>query len=435
MKRIDIFERTRAGFDRERGRPQKAFTAGLIQLLAEKLGGKIVTEGSSKIVKVQHNINKGYTHGKIPLEGIYTISEPPLKVLFPGFDKMMRHELIQNLLFFDIETTGLSGGAGTNFFLIGMLKVEKEKLVLTQYFLANLSSEPLFLKHVGDHFKPNAVLVSYNGKSFDMNVIKSRFILNGMRLGENPCSENIHLESAQSVHIDLLYPSRRLWRGMFEDFSLGTVEKQACGVRRKKDIPGYRIPEVYSGYLRGITDLEELCMVFVHNKNDVLSLLALLIKQVQTVQSGMSKHSGVDSFNHLCLSDMLLRSDHINEAKRVLGFHGEDVEALKRLGAFSKREGSFDEALGYFRRIAERTKELELYVFSCTEIAKIYEHKLYDLTAALTYTQKAEERLRRSGYLYPEKRYLLNGEIKAVEKRRNRLLQKLQEKRMRGVSQ
>jgi hypothetical protein len=131
---------------------------------------------------------------------------------------------------------------------------------------------------------------------------------------------------------------------------------------------------------------------------------------------------------------MLLKSDHKNEAKTVLGFHGEDVEALKRLGSYSKREGSFDEALGYFRSIADRTKELGTYVFSCTEIAKIYEHKLSDLPAALTYTRKAEERLRRSLYLYPEKRFLHNNEVSALEKRKKRLLIKLQKNRIRGVS-
>jgi hypothetical protein len=256
-----------------------------------------------------------------------------------------------------------------------------------------------------------------------------------------------HLESAQSaqtqkantpkeyLHMDLLYTSRRLWRDIFPDFSLGTVEKLACGVKRMKDIPGYRIPEVYSAYLRGMADLDELSLVITHNKNDVLSLLALLLRQIQTVQSGMKESSGADSYNHLCLSDMLLRSARVNDAKRVLEFHAEDVEALKRLGTYSKREGLFDEALGYFRRIAERTKELGIYVFSCIEIAKIYEHKLSDLAAALTYTQKAEARLRRNLYLYPERRYLLNGEVKAIEKRRNRLSKKLHKNRMRGVSQ
>jgi uncharacterized protein YprB with RNaseH-like and TPR domain len=447
MKRIDIFERTRARFEHEGSRTQTAFKPRMVQELAEKLGGQIVSEGSSLIIKVQYGIEKSHAHGKIPVGAVYTLSESPLEVLFPGLDKIRGHELIHNLLFFDIETTGLSGGAGTHFFLIGMLNVEKEKLMLTQYFLASLSSEPLFLKHVGSHFTPGAVLVSYNGKSFDLNVIKSRFILNGMRFGQDPYSENIYLESAKSAqtqsentpkeyfHMDLLYPSRRLWRGIFTDFSLGTVESMACGVKRKKDIPGYRIPEVYSGYLRGSADLDELTMVFIHNRNDVLSLLALLLRQIQTVQSGMGARSGLDSYNHLCLSDMLLRSDYKNEAKRMLGFHGEDIEALKRLGIYSKREGSFDEALEYFKRIAEKTKEPGAYVFSCTEIAKIYEHKLSDLPAALSYTQKAEERLRRRVYLYPEKQYLLRNEFSALEKRRKRLLSKIQKNRMRGASQ
>jgi uncharacterized protein YprB with RNaseH-like and TPR domain len=484
MKRIDIFERTRGGFARERSRPGTVFRVDMVQSLAEKLGGEIVREGPSAVIKIRHNIERSYTHGNIPLEGIYTVSGTPLEVLFPKADFQdsggpNEHGFARNFLFFDIETTGLSGGAGTHFFLIGMLEIEEEKLVLTQYFLASLSSEPLFLKHVGSHFKRGAVLVSYNGKSFDLNVIKNRFILNGMRFsgseyahneytpqdsmqkehshlefipkeytqrGHVPKGKNVHVECAQHehthneytpaeyTHLDLLHPSRRLWRGMFSDFSLGTVERMACGVKRINDIPGYRIPEVYSGYLRGGIDLDELSTIFIHNRNDVLSLPALLLKQIQTVQSGMSAGSDAVSCNHLCLSDMLIRCDYKNEAKRVLGFHDEDIEALKRLGIYSKREGSFDEALGYFMSLAERTDELGTYLFSCTEIAKIYEHKLRDFHTALSYVQKADERVRRSLYLYPERELLFSRELKAIEKRKKRLVIKIQKNGTRGVS-
>jgi tetratricopeptide (TPR) repeat protein len=148
----------------------------------------------------------------------------------------------------------------------------------------------------------------------------------------------------------------------------------------------------------------------------------------------MSTGSGAVSCNHLCLSDMLLRCDYKNEAKKVLGFHDEDIEALKRLGIYSKREGSFDEALGYFMRLVEKTDELGTYLFSCTEIAKIYEHKLRDLHTALFYVQKADERLRRSLYLYPERELLFSREREAIEKRKRRLVVKIQKNVTRGVS-
>ena len=51
-----------------------------------------------------------------------------------------------DMLFFDIETTGLSGGAGTLAFLVGIGKRIGKKLEVEQLFLRDYPGEPEFLE-------------------------------------------------------------------------------------------------------------------------------------------------------------------------------------------------------------------------------------------------------------------------------------------------
>lgn len=415
MSRMDIFERTRGVNSLYNKKKSPGLQNKNLEYIKERLNGKILQDGSSSLLKVEYHMKKGYIHGTVPLGELHISPMSSLKVLFPNCMKTLNRDIsLSDLIFFDIETTGLSGGAGTYIFLIGILKVDEGGIHITQYFLINLTSERLLLQHLRNHLNPEAVLVSYNGKSFDYNVIKNRYILNGFSIEED-----------DPAHIDLLYPSRRLWKGLFPDFTLQTVERRALGLERSIDIPGYRIPEVYFQYLGDRNTLEDLYTVFIHNKNDVLTLLALFIKQIDTVQSGMENNKEDERFNPVTLSDMLMKSNYRKEARGILDSHNNDVEALKRLGLICKKERLFNDALIYFKRSSERSEKLEDYSFACTEIAKIYEHILKDIESALFYAEKVYKRMRRVEYFYPGRPMLYEREKLLIEKRLKRLRVKL----------
>ncbi len=415
MSRMDIFDRTRGANSLYSKKRSPGLQNKNLEYIKERLNGKTLQEGSSSLLKVEYRFDKDYIHGCVPLGELNISPMSYLKVLFPKCVETLNGDIsLNDLVFFDIETTGLSGGAGTYIFLIGILKLDKGFINITQYFLINLTSERLFLKHLRNHLNPEAVLVSYNGKSFDYNVIKNRYILNGFSI-----------EEADPAHIDLLYPSRRLWKGLFPDFTLQTVEKRALGLERSIDIPGYRIPEVYFQYLRDWNTVEDLYKVFIHNKNDVLTLLALLIKQIDTVQSGINNNKWDERFNPVTLSDMLVKSNYRKEARGILDSHKNDVEALKRLALICKRDRLFDDALIYFKRSSERSERLEDYIFACTEIAKIYEHIMRDIESALFYAEKVYKRMGRVEYLYPGRAMLYEREKSLIEKRLKRLRKKL----------
>ncbi|MDR3019870.1 MAG: ribonuclease H-like domain-containing protein, partial [Treponema sp.] len=106
---------------------------------------------------------------------------PAAVIVIPDLGKCEMPSL-GDFLFFDLETTGLSGGAGTIAFLAAFGRFEKAgTLGITQYLLLDYPGENDFLENVLKEFEsPKSVIVSYNGKSFDSQIIKTRCLMNRM---------------------------------------------------------------------------------------------------------------------------------------------------------------------------------------------------------------------------------------------------------------
>ncbi|MFW6138758.1 MAG: ribonuclease H-like domain-containing protein [Spirochaetota bacterium] len=431
MGRLEFFHRTR---EPERSNPAPRGPGPGLEVVREKLGGNIIKDGQASIMEVGCILPASHIHGKASLGQLLGVDLSALKVLFPALAGEPAQELcLEDLVFFDIETTGLSTGAGTYVFLVGLLRFHGQEVHLKQYFLNNLSSERLFLEVLTQGLNADRVLVSYNGKCFDYPLVKNRCILNGF----SP-------DRSDPQHLDLLYPSRRIWKGIFSDFCLQTVEKMALGVNRWEDIPGYLVPEIYFQYLQHQDVTEKLLGVFRHNKTDVLSLAALLLKQLHLINSeingqrngqpkevyGTPDISGAPGisreYNPLSVSDMLLCSNYRSEAKSILDRHNQNTDALKRLALIFKREGSFGNALVYMEAMAQKAGRLSEFIFACTEIAKIYEHRLKNLQKALSYTERAWQRVRRMEVMWELDTHMLKKYKQELEKRLNRLKKRVQ---------
>ncbi|MDR1840142.1 MAG: ribonuclease H-like domain-containing protein, partial [Treponema sp.] len=145
----------------------------------------------------------------------------------------------EDFLFFDLETTGLSGGAGTVAVLAAFGKpLPKDKLIVTQYLLLDYPGEDDFLENVLNEFKkPQSVIVTYNGKCFDSQILKTRCLMNGIKPPE------YH-------HADLLHPARRLWKNIIHDCSQASIETRILGLDRSDDIPGALAPEIWFEFLK-----------------------------------------------------------------------------------------------------------------------------------------------------------------------------------------
>jgi uncharacterized protein len=178
-----------------------------------------------------------------------------------------------DILFLDLETTGLTGGAGTYAFLVGCGWFEPGGFRVRQYFMVGHALERALLAAVRERLDSCGPLVTYNGKTFDLPVLETRFIFNRQRtpLGDRP-------------HLDMLHPARRLWRGVRPPVNVPGAQRESCtlsalehallGVQRTGDVPGFEMPTRYFAFLRS-GDASPLEPVFEHNRLDLVSLAAL----------------------------------------------------------------------------------------------------------------------------------------------------------------
>lgn len=164
---------------------------------------------------------------------------------------------------FDLETTGLSGGAGTVAFLAAFARpAEGGAVEISQLFMDDYPAEPAFIAAVDEELARAAPLISYNGSSFDLPLYRVRCAMNGVRPRLPPAA------------IDLLHTARRLYRYSVGDCSLASIERAVLGMERGPDLPGALVPEAYFRYLReGYHDALGLAMD--HNAADVRALLEL----------------------------------------------------------------------------------------------------------------------------------------------------------------
>lgn len=178
-------------------------------------------------------------------------------------------DFVRDAVFFDLETTGLSHGAGTMAFLVGIGRFADDTFCLDQFFLDDPANEQAMLHLVSEYFAAAPPLISYNGKSFDAHILHNRLQLQRIAL-------NVGLPDSAERHLDLLHLSRRCFRGLYADLKLQTLERQQLGVaRREDDIPGALIPTYYFDFLDG-GSLEPLRRIIEHNRLDVLSMVSLV---------------------------------------------------------------------------------------------------------------------------------------------------------------
>ena len=106
------------------------------------------------------------------------------------------------ILYLDLETTGLSGGAGTVAFLVGCaLSREDGSFLIRQFVLPSFAAERALIGAVSEWARAEAaVLVTYNGRTFDVPVMETRWAFHRLR---SPWDE--------LPHLDMLHVARRLW--------------------------------------------------------------------------------------------------------------------------------------------------------------------------------------------------------------------------------
>ena len=133
--------------------------------------------------------------------------------------------------------------------------------------MRDYGEEPAQLAALAERLERFSTVVSFNGKAFDLPLIETRLALSRIPFG-----------LAGAPHLDLLFPSRRIWKNSLPSCALSSLETEVLGVRRTgEDVPGYLIPALYFDYVRG-GDAGPMAGVFYHNVQDILSLVTLSVR-------------------------------------------------------------------------------------------------------------------------------------------------------------
>ncbi|MGB8436070.1 MAG: ribonuclease H-like domain-containing protein [Burkholderiales bacterium] len=211
-----------------------------------------------QLLAVERRLQVNHVHGSIRLDHARNSAHRILETLGvttrdPG-----------QLVFFDTETNGLAGGTGTLAFLIGLARYEDDCLCIRQLLITSFAAETALIEAVRSYVSAGSCLVSYNGKSFDAPLVRTRARL---ARASDPLGA---LE-----HIDLLHPVRRAFRREWPNCRLRTAEERALGFTRVDDLPGSLVPEVFRRFMR-FGDVTSLPKVLEHNRLDLVSLAALL---------------------------------------------------------------------------------------------------------------------------------------------------------------
>jgi uncharacterized protein YprB with RNaseH-like and TPR domain len=228
----------------------------------ETLNSEEVSNIYGSTCLITKSIEQPHTHGHIPL-----VSDKPLGWLaklqnLPDLE----HVPLNQIIYLDIETTSLSKASGNLPFLIGLCQASDSHVITRQIIMRSPAEEKSALVELIRLIDGANAVVTYNGASFDLDIIRSRLQLH--RLPD---------PFIQSKHLDLLHVTRKLWRNTLPSRSLGYLEMSLLGVARNEfEIPGSQIPQIYYDYIR-TGNSELLPGVLYHNEVDIISLAALMV--------------------------------------------------------------------------------------------------------------------------------------------------------------
>jgi uncharacterized protein YprB with RNaseH-like and TPR domain len=370
-----------------------------LKLLQQHFEGEVIVENNPILL-----IRKKYEPSYLPFQ---------LKIPFLSKNKFIHKINLNDIFFFDLETTGLSGGSGTFAFLLGFGFVEKNQLIVEQYFLPDYGREDALFDILLKKINSKKNVISFNGKTYDWPLLKSRYILNRKKLP-------VELETN---HIDLLHISRRIWRDSYQSCRLISLEENVLNRFRHGDISGANIPAAYFEYLK-TGAVHKIIKVIEHNYYDIISMLDLLnlINKIE-----MNPVLLKDAKALTQLAKLAFQQKRKNILLDILEGFGnrlslEQIYHLKYwLSLLYKAEMNDTEAVKLWVEL-QNSKQYHFVVLK--ELVMYYEHKNKNLKLALKLCNKAISQLELLQEF--DRRRTIHTYLENFSHRKSRLLNQLQ---------
>jgi hypothetical protein len=364
---------------------------------AVALGGQVLDTraGRSGCISIDRVWEPDRSHGLQRVGSFAPAPEAPLSLFDPR--AAGAPDWASRVVFFDLETTGLSGGAGTLAFLAGCAWFEDGAFRVRQFFLGAPSGESAMLDALAGIFGDASLLVTFNGRTFDVPLMETRWAY--------------HRASAPTddlPHFDMLPPARRLWgrrdaRPSLDDdaapvsCSLSSLERSVLGFHRVGDVPGFEIPMRYFHFLR-TGDAGAIEGVLEHNRHDLLSLAGVMSRALSLAHEGPVACR--EAFEQVALGRLYECAGLMDRARQAFesaaSNHCGDREArshaLARLAVLLGRQERYDESAAAWKGVLDHARRrgplTPLERRALEALAIHYEHRARDLAAARIYAER-----------------------------------------------
>lgn len=348
-----------------------------IDVHGERLVGERVANDRGTFFRQTHMLEPHHCHGAIPVRRALDASPGMLAKL--ALDASLAGVDLRGALFLDTETTGLSTGAGTVPFLIGVAWFEDESFVIEQLLLEELGEEAPMLTRLAELVERSTCVVTYNGKSYDWPLLQTRFVLG--RVTPPPARP----------HLDLLHMARRVFRPRLGGARLVLMEQMVLGMHRERDIDGSEIPGVYWSFLRHKNGAV-LSVVMEHNANDLVALAALLAVLSERIERVRIDDDPID---HYAIAKVALRAKDYERSLSFAAAAAEgggtneltaDAELLR--GDLLKRQGAYGGARAAYEASVDAAGHDQLRAARAhLALAKLSEHRFKNYDRALVHAR------------------------------------------------
>jgi uncharacterized protein YprB with RNaseH-like and TPR domain len=351
-------------------------------------GAAFIDTPAGQALAVDRLIDADAWHGQVRVEDAQ-VHAPDVALLL---STSLSSAPLGQTVFLDLETTGLSGGAGTVAFLVGCGWFEGGAFRTRQFLLPGFGGERAMLAAVATFLADCGAIVTYNGKTFDLPVMETRWLFQRL----TPPFDDL-------PHFDLLHMARRLWArredgaASFEQAGcrLVSLEHELLGVTRVGDVPGWEIPSRYFDFIRH-GNAAVLTPVLYHNQIDLLSLGCLAARAARLLREGPDAATdgaelvalgreyvrrGDDVRSETCFRRALTRDDVMSELR------GDALHGLARL---LRRRRRHKEATPFWHELAKNASARGALQHEAREaLAVHYEHRARDLELASHWAHQA----------------------------------------------
>ena len=169
----------------------------------------------------------------------------------------------ENILFFDIETTGLSSKSAS-IYLIGAAVIQDKKWTLHQWFAENTAEEEAILDAFLQFSVPYKKLVHFNGTTFDVPFLQAKCKKYGKSV---PFTEKEQADIYRQIS-----PFKNLLK--LSNCKQKTLE-EFLGLNREDPFNGGQLIELYKVY-RQERDHRLLEVLLLHNADDIRGMLSVV---------------------------------------------------------------------------------------------------------------------------------------------------------------